>query len=114
MDKERIEESVERLLEVIRESKVYRDYKKQEEQIMANPELLERVNQFRVKNYRLQKEAESQGLFRVADSISKESSQLRKIPEVNAYLDAELALCKLLQKIGRTVTEGIDMMIPEL
>ena len=39
---------------------------------------------------------------------------LRKIPEVNAYLDAELALCKLLQKIGRTVTEGIDMMIPEL
>ncbi|MDO4601672.1 MAG: YlbF family regulator [Eubacteriales bacterium] len=110
----KIEESVEMLLQVIRGSEVYMDYKKQEEKIMANPELLERVNQFRVKNYRLQKEAESQGLFRVADSIAKESSQLRKIPEVNAYLDAELALCKLLQKIGRTLTEGIDMMIPEL
>lgn len=112
MDK--IEESVEMLLQVIRGSEVYMDYKKQEEKIMSNPELLDRVNQFRAKNYRLQKEAESQGLFRVAESIVKESSQLRKIPEVNAYLDAELALCKLLQKIGRTVTEGIDMMIPEL
>ena len=67
MDK--IEESVEMLLQVIRGSEVYMDYKKQEEKIMANPELLERVNQFRVKNYRLQKEAESQGLFRDRKSV---------------------------------------------
>ena len=37
MDK--IEESVEMLLQVIRGSEVYMDYKKQEEKIMANPEL---------------------------------------------------------------------------
>lgn len=109
-----IEKSVEILLQAVRGSEVYMDYKKQEEKIKANPELMERVNQFRANNYRLQKEAESQGLFRVADNISKESSQLRKIPEVNAYLEAELALCRLVQKIGRTLTEGIDMMIPEL
>lgn len=109
-----IDKSVERLLQSVRGSDIYREYKKQEEKLCLNPELMERVNQFRTNNYHLQREAESQGLFRATDKLIKESSQLRKIPEVNAYLDAELALCKLLQRIGRVVTEEIDMLIPEL
>lgn len=59
MDK--IEESVEMLLQVIRGSEVYMDYKKQEEKIMSNPELLDRVNQFRAKNYRLQRRRKARG-----------------------------------------------------
>ncbi len=112
MDK--IDKSVEMLLQAVRGSDIYREYKEQEEKLCLNPELMERVNQFRANNYHLQREAESQGLFRVTDKLIKESSQLRKIPEVNAYLDAELALCKLLQRVGRIVTEEIDMLIPEL
>lgn len=37
--------------------------------------------------------------------------ELRRDPLVNAFLDAELALCKLMQKICRTLTEGINLDI---
>ena len=48
------------------------------------------------------------------DELVKESEELRKIPEVNAYLDAELALCRLIQKITRELTWGIGLDIPAL
>ena len=44
----------------------------------------------------------------------RESEELRRFPEVNAYLDAELALCRMMQKICRTLTDGIDMNIPRI
>lgn len=53
-------------------------------------------------------------MFRLADELSGEAAQLRRIPQVNAYLDAELALCRMLQRICRTLTEGIEMDIPPL
>jgi cell fate (sporulation/competence/biofilm development) regulator YlbF (YheA/YmcA/DUF963 family) len=112
MDK--IESKISELLTLIRESEVYEDYKKQEENIERNPELKARVDAFRTANFRLQNEVERDNLFQAIDQITRESAQLRNDPQVNAYLDAELALCRLMQKIGRTLTEGINMNVPEL
>lgn len=109
-----ISRNVRILLSVIKRSEVYREYKKQEGILSKNPQLQERVNQFRANNFRLQNEAGSDNMFLVADQLSRESAELRRIPEVNAYLDAELALCKLMQRICRDLTNGIDMNVPYL
>ena len=53
-------------------------------------------------------------MFHLAEVLSRESEELRRIPQVNAYLDAELALCRMMQRICRTLTEGIEMDIPPL
>ena len=102
------------LLSVVKRSEVYREYKKQEDILNKNPQLRERVDQFRADNFRLQNEAGREDLFLVAEQLSRESAELRRIPEVNAYLDAELALCKKMQRICRELTEGIDMHVPNL
>ena len=44
--------------------------------------------------------------------MGKESAELRRHPEVNAYLDAELALCKMMQRICIKLGEGIDIDVP--
>lgn len=111
---EEISKNIEELLLSIKRSEVYEAYRKQEEKLYQFPELVERVNQFRADNFRLQEEANSGDLFQVAEEVTNESAQLRKIPEVNAYLDAELALCKLMQKVCRRLTEGIDIQVPEV
>lgn len=49
-----------------------------------------------------------------AEQLARESEELRSFPEVNAYLDAELALCRMMQKICRTLTDGIEMNIPRI
>ena len=43
-----------------------------------------------------------------------EARELRSDPLVNAFLDAELALCKLMQRICKSLTEGIELDVPEL
>lgn len=109
-----INRNIQVLLSVIKRSEVYKEYKKQEANLERNPELKERVDQFRADNFRLQNESDRDNLFDVAELLARESSQLRKIPEVNAYLDAELALCKMMQKICRSLTEGIEIHVPDL
>ena len=111
---EALDKNIKALLSQIRKTDVYREYKKQEEILSKNPELLERVDQFRADNFQLQNEAGSENLFHVAEQLCRESAELRSNPEVNAFLDAELALCKMMQHICRELVEGIDVHMPNL
>lgn len=91
---------------------IYKEYKKQEAILKNNPELLQRVRKFRADNFRLQNESGKEALLQNAQQLSRESAELRRNPEVNAYLDAELALCRLLQKVCKGIVDGIEMDIP--
>ena len=109
-----IEKNIHTLLVSIKRSAIYQEYKKQEKILNENPELAERVSQFRADNFRLQNEGGRDNLFSMAEQLSRESAELRRIPQVNAYLDAELAPCRLMQHVCRSLTAGIDMNIPPL
>ena len=108
-----IDENVSALLKAVRDSREYREYMKQEQLLDENPELKARVYQWRGNTFRLQNESDRGGLFEVAEQLYRESKELRKNPQVNAYLDAELALCKLMQRICFRLTEGIHIQIPD-
>ena len=101
------------LLNSIQKSDVYRTYKKQEAILEKNPELVSRVEHFRSDNFRLQNE-ERGNLLQDAEQLARESAELRRNPEVNAYLDAELALCRMMQQICKTLTDGIEIKVPEI
>ena len=83
------------LLNSIQKSDVYRTYKKQEAILEKNPELASRVQHFRSDNFRLQNE-ERGNLLQDAEQLARESAELRRNPEVNAYLDAELEVCRMM------------------
>lgn len=101
------------LLNSIQKSDVYRTYKKQEAILEKNPELVSRVQHFRSDNFRLQNE-ERGNLLQDAEQLARESAELRRNPEVNAYLDAELALYRMMQQICKTLTDGIEIKVPEI
>ena len=61
-----------------------------------------------------QKQAAQDELFQIEAQLNRESASLRQNLKVNAYLDAELALCRLMQRICRTLVAGIDIQIPDL
>ena len=107
-----IDENISSLLEAFKESPEYVEFQKQNEILKQKPELKKRVDDFRGDNYRVQNECGSDNLFDVVEQMGRESAELRRHPEVNAYLDAELALCKMMQKICVKLAEGIDMDIP--
>ena len=104
MEPNTIEESIKGLLEAIKESPEYLEFQKQSNKA--------RVDTFRADNYKVQNECDSDNLFEVVEQMGKESAELRRHPEVNAYLDAELALCKMMQRICIKLGEGIDIDVP--
>lgn len=77
-------------------------------------ELAQRVQHFRAENFKLQNEGDPENILAKAEQLARESEELRSFPEVNAYLDAELTLCRMMQKICRTLTDGIEMNIPRI
>lgn len=107
-----VEINTQQLINSIKQSVEYLEYKKCEEQLEQNPELMNRVHEFRAHNFRLQNDTEETQIFKVMDQLSHESEELHKIPEVHAYLQSELAICRLLQKISLEIVAGVDIHIP--
>ena len=101
-----IEENISRLMDSIKESAEYQEFQKQNAILKQNPELKSRVDAFRAENYRIQNECDADNLFDVVEQMGRESA------EVNAYLDAELALCRMMQRICVKLTEGVEMDVP--
>ena len=103
---------IEKLLDAVHRSDEYQEYQKQAAQLEADPELKARVMRFRGDNFRLQSQANQDELFHIAEQLNLESASLRQNLRVNAYLDAELALCRMMQKISMELTDGIDLDAP--
>ena len=99
---------------MLHRSDEYQEYQKQAAQLEADPELKARVMRFRGDNFRLQNHSDKDELFHIEEQLNQESASLRQNLKVNAYLDAELALCRLMQRICRTLVDGIDIQIPDL
>ena len=107
-----IDRQVSSLILALQESPEYQDYRKQEKILNQNPALKERVDQFRRENFTTQTQIMGEEWSDAIERLTVESAQLRKIPEVNAFLDAELALCKLIQRTVSMITAGVALDIP--
>lgn len=110
---ESIDKAINILLEEIKKDAAYREYKQHEAILMSDPELLSRVDRFRAENFHMQNQESPEDQFQSMDRLIQESDELRKIPEANAFLEAELALCKLVQKISKDIVMGIQMHTPD-
>lgn len=58
-----------------------------------DPELKSRVDDYRIRNYRLQ-QSENVDLYDAVDSLERDSYALRKSEKANAYLEAELEVVR--------------------
>lgn len=109
---EDIERYIKLLIQAIKDSNEYRLYKKAEAVLDQNPQLKSRVEDFNRANFRIHTQSDSQQLIQGINALDKESQELRKIPQVNAYIQAELDLCKLLQFVSLEINGEIDIHVP--
>ena len=56
---------------------------------------------------------EQEDLFDAVDSLEHDFYDLRKNQKANAYLEAELAVCKMIQKVQQRITDEIHVFVPE-
>ena len=90
MDK--VTECLDALIEEMSESRAYHNYLWMEEELEKDPDLKGRVDDYRIRNYRLQ-QSENVDLYDAVDSLERDSYALRKSEKANAYFEVELAVC---------------------
>lgn len=97
------------LVDAVLSSEEYRRYRELKEKISREPEKKRAINNFRRRNYLLQRNKENIDLFDEIDKLEREFAKLRQEPLVEEYLAAELSVCRMVQKINRRLTEKIDL-----
>lgn len=92
----------------VKESAEYQEYEMQLAKIKRQPELYEKVNEFRQKNYVIQNMESSDDIMDRMEELEQEYEQLRDIPLVEDFLEAETSFCRMMQEINMFITKELD------
>ncbi len=111
---EKIQRCVEALMEEIRQGETYQKYIRCEKKLHEHPELLEKIDEMRVAAYRLHNGEGSGDIYMQIEQYEQKFHEYRKHPLVNEFLEAELDVCKMMQRIGTSIQGGITIRIPKV
>lgn len=100
-----IDKEVNLLIEAILHSEEYTLYIQEQDHLKQLPQVKERVDEFRRRNFELQTSGNFS--FDKADQLEREFSDVLERPEVNAFLEAELAFCRMMQEMNNTIADAI-------
>ena len=96
------------LIEAVKGSGTFKEYDRCRKVLKSDPELKAKVDKYREENYRLQMMEDDGTLQDKIENFARDNMELSEQPKVRAFLDAELALCRMLQEITQRVIKAID------
>ena len=102
-----IDEKINWLIRAVKESPEYKEYQRVRELVHRDPEKEKAIHEFRRRNFELHKRRDVD-LYSETDRLEKEFAPLRAEPYVNEYLSAELAVCRMVQRINYRLMEEIE------
>lgn len=105
-----INDKVEELVSAIQESTEYQNFQKAKREVHRIPGLAEKISEFCWKNYELQN-SDAEDLYERLEAFTAEYRDFRRNPVVEQYLEHELRMCRILQKINERLTGIVDLMI---
>ena len=111
VDNSSIDVKTEELVQAILASEEYREYLESFAKIKEQPELYERVGDYRKRNFELQNMDVNDNMFDEVMRFQMENSAIRKNALVNQFLKAELSVCRMLQGITRTISDNVELDI---
>ncbi|MDD3218894.1 MAG: YlbF family regulator [Lachnospiraceae bacterium] len=108
-----VDRCVDELIQAIKESDIYKDYEYSEKQLSEDSELKRQTDEFRAFSFHFNNQDQGD-MYEQSEEIQKRYAALRKNAKVNAYLESELALCKLLQRVSVRIDGEMGLNIPNL
>lgn len=103
-----VQEALEQLAQAVKESEVYREYRRQSERVDNASDMREKIDEYRVRNFELQNSVQTEDLLDKLDDFEREYEKFREDPLVEEFLDAELAFCRMMQEIDVKLAEAMD------
>ena len=103
-----VQEALEQLAQAIKDSDIYREYRRQSEKVDNTGDMREKIDEYRVRNFELQNSVQTEDLLDKLDAFEREYEKFREDPLVEEFLDAELAFCRMMQEIDVKLAEAMD------
>lgn len=100
--------AVDKLIEAIKDSREYKNYTREKEKVARFPELKAQIDEFRIRNYKLQSMTNDDELFHKMEEFEREYEKFREDPLVSDFLAAELDFCRMMQEVNIQVTAALD------
>ena len=99
-----VDESLNHLIEAVRHSKEFQDYQIVKAKVEKYPEKKRSLDKYRTRMYKIQNNH---------GETERESERFRQDALIDEFLTAELALCRMVQRINWTLIEELhfDMEI---
>ena len=104
---ENVNQAVEQMVQAIRNTDAYLEYRRQLGRIKEQPELKKQIDDFRTRNFELQTSKDTN--FDKIDQFTRENEAFHENPLVSDFLAAELAFYRMIQEIGLNVTDHIKL-----
>ena len=103
-----VKAKAEELKYAILNSEEYRNFDMYRRRLMESPELKDKVNEFRAMNVRMQIEKASAGGVDM-QRLASENIELLNNTLVREFLNAELILCRMMQKISSILISDLEL-----
>ena len=103
-----VQKALEQLAHAIKDSDIYREYRRQSEKVDNTGDMREKIDEYRVRNFELQNSVQTEDLLDKLDAFEREYEKFREDPLVEEFLDAELAFCRMMQEIDVKLAEAMD------
>ncbi len=100
--------TVESLITAIHNTKEYQAFLREKEKVARFPELKQKINEYRLKNYELQNSTNDDELFDKMEEFDREYEEFRDDPLVSDFLEAELDFCRMMQDMNMRITAALD------
>ena len=102
-----LDEAIDNFIGFLKDTDIYKEYRSALEELNKDPELKRRVDDFRQRNYNFQQSEDIN--LNEYDQFRSEMVGFRASDQrVDAFLDAELALCRMIQDVCYRITEALD------
>lgn len=103
-----IEDEIGQLIDAVKQSQTYKEYDRQKKLLKANPELKRRVDEYRMENFRLQNSNDDPRIADKMEAFADKYADFIESPQVSAFLDAEVNLCRMMQELTNRVVDSLD------
>ena len=96
------------LIEDIKQSDIYTEYKAALKELQKDPVLLQKADAFRTAQFQIVTSCKQPMGFADASDMEEAYEKIVEYPVIARFLKAELALCRMLQRIQTNIVEAMD------
>ncbi len=97
------------LNQVIKNSEEYTRYQSAMHAVQSNPELYQKMNEFRRRNYELQSYDDGVNRYQEIHNLGLEYETVLRNPVVNEFLVAEQMLTRKMTMVYETIADGLEL-----